>query len=401
MSKFLFITISVIFALQLCAQPYTVENGKTRHRFAQLEIGLANYVNPTGGLLGNKEIGFSTTPAFFIGGTHFWGHCDFAVTIPFGTVGKGMAYGVDLQAKYYPWRIEKNKIRPFAGVSLSPFKFKYEDGPKYSKIYFPIVAGLNYMKGANQFEIGVIYNYNNEFKYDISRTELASGKIPIIYSLTYKLTLETTVGTEKGWRDGSTKARTEELAAAGKLDNFSLAIGPTTAFNIKESSYLNEKYPFAGQHDHRATIELGAGYYWHKPDFHVNLAYRTFKSDIDAYGYSQKARTRLLTLEAYKFLFDYHGFLPFVGPNISYTNLSIDEKDRTNPAISNNFKGLKPGVTFGWDIRPNRLQPWILRTNLRWNPNLNVDMKPGGQSALDNLEFNFIQLVVYPGRFKN
>jgi len=57
-----------------------------------------------------------------------------------------------------------------------------------------------------------------------------------------------------------------------------------------------------------------------------------------------------------------------------------------------------PGITFGWDIRPNQLQGFILRTNLRYTPTDNIG-EEGGVS-FSQLEFNFIQLVVYPGRIK-
>ncbi|MEM6262948.1 MAG: hypothetical protein AAGI38_10605 [Bacteroidota bacterium] len=56
------------------------------------------------------------------------------------------------------------------------------------------------------------------------------------------------------------------------------------------------------------------------------------------------------------------------------------------------------GLTFGWDIRPNRLQSWILRTNLRWFPNLDLEVADGQVISFDNIEFNFIQLIVYLDR---
>ena len=59
----------------------------------------------------------------------------------------------------------------------------------------------------------------------------------------------------------------------------------------------------------------------------------------------------------------------------------------------------RPGVTFGWDIRPDRLQAMILRTNLRYTPNLNVAVTGGRDVALDQVEFNFIQFVIFPRRF--
>lgn len=56
------------------------------------------------------------------------------------------------------------------------------------------------------------------------------------------------------------------------------------------------------------------------------------------------------------------------------------------------------GLTFGWDIRPNNIQSWILRTNLRWYPNLAIELDQNSKVSFDNLEFNFIQLIIYPNR---
>jgi len=402
--------LSLMAALQTIAQPYTVKNGKTRHRFAQLEVGVTQYFAPKAGesqtlengAVKNIQYGNKSTTAIFIGGTHFWGHADFALTIPIASIGDGMKYGVDLQAKYYPWRIEKNKLRPYVGISMNPFSYQQNDGPKVSKTYFPLMAGFNFMKGNNQFELGAVFNYKRDFNYAISRTQLGIAKIqPFIIGATYKYTLETTGSAEKEWRNGVTAKRTKELAAKGKLNSFSLAVGPTSAFRLKSSNYLKTKYAFAGEHNYKTTIELGAGYYWHKPDVQANIAYRTFKSTINAYGYHQNAKRTAITLEAYKFLFDFHGFVPFIGPSLSYESLTVNEKDGNNATATNTYKGIQPGITFGWDIRPNRIQSFLLRTNLRWQPNLNVTMNNGSKNALDQLEFNFIQLVIFPGRMKN
>jgi hypothetical protein len=102
-------------------------------------------------------------------------------------------------------------------------------------------------------------------------------------------------------------------------------------------------------------------------------------------------------LESFKFLIDYHGFALFAGLNLSYEQFSVHEKEYQNLSTGT-FDGIKPGITFGWDIRPNRLQTWYLRTNLRYFPNLFVTMPGGGSVHFEQLEFNFIQLVVFPGR---
>ena len=55
-------------------------------------------------------------------------------------------------------------------------------------------------------------------------------------------------------------------------------------------------------------------------------------------------------------------------------------------------------ITFGWDIRPSKKGDWwLLRTTLRYSPNLNIEYLNKNLS-LQHLEFNFIQLVVYPQR---
>jgi hypothetical protein len=406
--KNVIIALLVLVSLKMIAQPYTVENGNTRHRFAQLELGVTQYFSPNAGKtqslsetgeVGDTQFGANSISAFFIGATHFWGHCDMALTIPLKQFGEGMSYGVDLQMKYYPWRITQNKLRPYVGVSMSPFGYAQNGGPSISKIYFPLMAGINFYKNAHQLELGVVYNYNNKFDYPISRTQVGLAQVqPFVFSATYKYTLETTGSRERAWRNGTTAKQTQILSDAGKLNSFSVAVGLTSAFRLKESDYLNKKYGFAGQHSFDATLEYGLGYYLHKPDMHFNLAYRTFKSSIDAYGYKQDARREAVTFEVYKMLGDYHGFVPFIGPNISYENLSINESDNGDAPKNYTYKGFKPGITFGWDIRPDRLQSWILRTNLRWQPNLNVTMGDGNKNALDQLEFNFIQLVLYPQR---
>lgn len=70
------------------AQVYTKK--QTRHRFAQLNIGLGFQTNLGGSTkyLDAREnvqtliLSNSYSPRFLIGGTHFWGHADFYIGIP-------------------------------------------------------------------------------------------------------------------------------------------------------------------------------------------------------------------------------------------------------------------------------------------------------------------------------
>jgi hypothetical protein len=129
----------------------------------------------------------------------------------------------------------------------------------------------------------------------------------------------------------------------------------------------------------------------------VRLAFRRMSNTMSAYDFSKEAKRSVLSSEVYKFIFDYHGFAFFTGLHLGYEWLSV-EQNHSGVELVGSESGFKLGITFGWDIRPNRIQSWYLRTNLRYTPNLNVNMPTGGNVIIDQLEFNLIQLVIFPGR---
>lgn len=68
--------------------------------------------------------------------------------------------------------------------------------------------------------------------------------------------------------------------------------------------------------------------------------------------------------------------------------------------IAREFKGSELLNAFNNSdpLNSDRIQSVILPTNLRWTPNLDVTMSNGRKNPFDQLEFNFIQAVVYPLR---
>jgi hypothetical protein len=140
------------------------------------------------------------------------------------------------------------------------------------------------------------------------------------------------------------------------------------------------------------------GYYLHKPDLNLAIGYRGYGTSTNTYGAIQHLNRQSFLFEATKNLFDYHGFVPFIGPVISYENLSFKENFEGQMSYDIDENKLGYGLTFGWDIRPNRIQSWILRTNLRWYPNLFLEVEPNSKVSFNNLEFNFIQLIIFPNR---
>lgn len=403
----------LLFPLLLQAQPYLEK--QTRHRFAQLNLGLdVQYSSPAqgswlrNGTATEQRIDGHFRPRILIGGTHFWGHADFMLAIPLGRPVFSeqdqhfITYsGVETAFKYYPWRMQSGKIRPFAGVSLLTWYYEQRqgkdlagNGPELHVVNLPLSLGMNYMHGRHLLELGVLWNHQYRQQYAISSQQFA----PIQLSqwqlgLSWRWLLETTLSAEKGWESGRTSAVTEKLAAAGKLDGWFVGAGFSSVFWLANSVRNEQLYPFVGKPGTSLMPDFSLGYYWHQADAQLNLSYRGYRTATQAYGVQQTLQRRSLGLEFTKMLFDYHGFVPFIGPILSREQLLINENNNVYQAEDFLWSA---GLTFGWDIRPDRLQRFVLRTNLRWYPALKLQAADANFNAL---EFNFIQLVVYPQRF--
>lgn len=412
-----------IFLLLICnlaySQVYTEK--QTRHRFAQLNLGVdfqssfggsTKYLDPQGNLQ-TLNLTSSYSPRFLIGGTHFWGHADFYIGIPLtsSTLKKNnqeviALRGVETVFKYYPLRIENNKIRPYIGTSLAPFYFKqrnnnfqFPNGPELNHTNFPLLGGLTFNSKSHLIELGIAWNYQNQHDYYISRSQIERINTPPLYAtFSYRYMLETTLGAEKDWESGRTKEVTDILAERGRLNGFYLGAGISSAFWLKQSDYNLTNRPYIDKYSISIMPDFTLGYYLHKPDINLAIGYRGYGASTDTYGAIQQLNRKSLLFEATKYLFDYHGFVPFVGPTISYENLSFRENFEGQNTIDVTDQKMGYGLTFGWDIRPNRIQSWILRTNLRWYPNLFLEVEPNSKVSFDNLEFNFIQLIIYPNR---
>ena len=410
MRRMLFcIILQTIVLLQVSAQPY-IEGGKTRHRFAQLNLGIdqryfsgantqTSFIN-TSGTIENKKLNDLNETRLIIGGTHFWGHTDFFIAIPVMSTNKaGFKTGVETGFKIFPWKIKNKGLRPYLGVSWMPSSFEQDNGVRMSRSKYPITGGFVYNYKQHLFEVGGGFIPNHHFNYYISKlNQQLITTHPFWLSLSYKLMIETTLSAEKDWLSGRTKKLTDTLAVLKRLNGFTLAVGPSSSFYTKSSSYNAAVAPFADNHKFADIFpEFGIGYYLHQSDIQFNLAYRTVKSELNSFDFLQKLNRKALTFEAYKFLFDYHGFVPFLGIAASYEWLHVNENYNNN-ATEYTSQGIHPGITFGWDIRPNRIQAMYLRTNLRYFPGLNINMPSDKKIAFDQIEFNFIQLVVFPER---
>jgi hypothetical protein len=386
---------------------------QTRHRFAQMTLGAdyqmgfggeTKFLNFSGQIV-NLSLPNTGSPRILIGGTHFWGHADFQLSIPVGgNVIKSnnqeilALSGVETSFKYLPWRIEHNKIRPYVGTSITPFffaqdnnNFEYTDGPAVGRTALPLMAGVTFNKKNHLVELGATWDYRNKQDYYISRNQVAKITTPPLYAhLSYRFMFDTTIGAEKDWESGKTEKMTKKLGDAGKLDGFFLGAGLSSAWWLGGSSYNASNRQYMPKYNTVIMPDFTLGYYLHKPDVNMALIYRGYARFTRVYGTAQSVNRKSFGIEATKYVGDYHGFSP--------ERLSFRESEKGMLTKDISESKLAYGVTFGWDIRPNRMQWFLLRTNLRWFPNLELEVSEKQAISFRNIEFNFIQFIFFPNR---
>ncbi len=393
---------------EISAQPY-INSPKTRHRFAQLLIGLeSRYVAGTETLIterdsnGNKverNLNSSTSNRIVIGGTHFWGKSDFFIAIPFfGSGSKVYAESAETGLRYYPLPVKFNAFRLFIGTSWQVFSFRYKNACELKGSRINLSGGITYAFEKYLLNLNTGYTLPRKFDYYSDKLHSDRLKLPTYHvSLGLKWMLETTLSAEKSFLNGKSKYLSDSLGKHGELNGLTLAAGPSSAFFTRSASH-NKDRPWLGKHYNCSVFpEFSIGYYLHKPDLQFNLVYRNIVSRQSAFGVEQISTRKAFSLEGFKFFADYHGFAAFAGPVISYDMMVLSEHQLNQTGTSNIWR-LNPGICFGWDIRPNRLQAFYLRTALRYFPCIKLKNKSGGIFRFDMLEFNFIQLVIFPSR---
>ncbi len=396
---------------------------QTRHRFAQMTMGVDYFGN------GGVESSFlnaqgveqaltldnMTTPRLIIGGTHFWGHADFSVVFPLSVTtaeidGQSLTFAstIETSFKYFPWRIKHHRFAPYVGISLSGYYFQQDilgiengEGPELVNSVLPLMAGFTFNHKNHLIEAGVSYIRRNQPDYYIAEDYKTQLNIaPTFFNLSYKYMLDTSLSAERSWESGDTEKLTEKFASEGMLNNFFISAGPSAAFTLGESTYNTINRAFLPQATFSTFGDFGVGYYMHKPDLNFTINYRGYKGTNAAYDVSQDLQRQSVGFEVIKMLGDYHGFVPYVGPIVSLENLSFKEVYAGETVHDISESQVAMGFTFGWDIRPNRVQTWLLRTNLRWYPKLELGVGAEQIISFNTLEFNFIQAVFYPGRRK-
>jgi len=348
------------------------------------------------------------TPAINFGATHFWGHADFFVSVATSSkkirtdeVSNSIRFRAITGMRIFPLALKENTIRPYLSYKFAPIRLNQSDllGENYRRTQVKSIlgAGIAYQTPKVYAYAGYEFIPNNETNIYLSKTQTATSSFPkglINFGINYSVEFT------KGSYSPPVQQLDSLLRSKNTLGLF-FGIGPSSAFPTQNSNYISDLYPFL---DDRAMPnifpEITAGYHFSKHEFVVSVNFRPMRQERDAFGFKQRLRRNSFGLEVYKFLFDYHGFAPFLGAGILYEDIRLIEIDNGMNQTNDRHTLTTPALVFGWDIRPSkRADLWLLRTNLRYAPFLEL-AKNGKAISLQYLEFNFIQAILYPQRIK-
>jgi hypothetical protein len=364
----------------------------------------------------SKSADFSAValPRLSIGGVHFWGHTEFYVNfpLPFLAIKSTPAdfdilrytQGVDCGLKLYPMALKPGRLSPYAGIGfrvlnfqqqLKDEKYKYK-APEFQKTVYPLQVGLTYTTNKYLFAVNGQYQPLTKFSYNTSPSLTGSIKVsPFSFQMSVSKYFDSDKNLRRKEFVSNENNKYKVLQKEKKLSSWYWGIGPSAGLQVSKSPFLQKYYP----HLHNEFIggflpDITFGRFFNKQDMNMGISYRTMGNTI--YGFDDKIRLRRhsFMLEAYKNLFNYLGFVPFAGVTGSVEKLSMNVNGTayadTKPAL---------GFIFGWDIRITKTGTSLLRTNMRYIPNLHLSIN-GEKMMFDQLEFNFIQWVQFIGRNK-
>lgn len=395
----IFFTVLVLFIWVVSAKAQE----RDRYRFAHSYLGLQT------SWLAPSESG---NPSFFttrvsIGGMHFWNRADFYVSFPLTSsnllANSDWKYheGVITGGRYLPLGLSSKYPTPYVGLQWIGPSFSAGKGPTIDRSRLGLEAGFIWVKRKTwSIQLGCHATLQNQLDYYTSRSTTEALKLPAFaIDIGIKKHIDFTAGLSS---EGSKKFRaaTEIKMAEDKTENtWGIGIGPSASIGTSNIPFLEEYAWLPSKNGAGIHFDFGVSHYWSKPDLALRLSYRPSRKQIDAHGFNTTFKQQRISLEAFKFLFDYKGFVPFLGIGAGTSFIDFNAADNGTNIASVSEWIPSASLVFGWDIRPTQVEWFILRTNLRYTPPMNVEANElnviGGE-----LEFNFIQFVCYPARMK-
>lgn len=399
-----------------------ISEGHKRLNFAKTYVELSTqFTNLFSGqtIVNSQIVNFKNSetvqPFLNIGGIHFWGHADFYFSIPLSApinltesnnINFKFNQSIVTGARFFPIAIKNNAIRPYLGASWSVLNIKgNEDQPFFTKNEITFDGGFLYNFNDFMVRLGVNVYPDNKWNYPITKTISQEIKPPnwsTYFGLIYAFETSKSKNMEvENQKLNETPLVSSPTKNAIKNRDWFLGIGPSTSFMIQNSEYNNKSYPYFNKKPISSTFfDISLGYHFNKLGLVSAVSYRNPTFTYNGFGTEQIIKKSSLSFEVYKYLTDYSGFTPYIGFNLSYNDIYFSETNISN-SIYKNFKKITPGFTFGWDILPGKTEQWIvLRTNLRWFPLDKINVN-GLDFSLNQIEYNVIQLVIYPSRYKN
>lgn len=414
------ILVFCLLIVTLLSTQSNAQEWEKRHAFAKAYFGAGAYYVPSlqNGLTLNyplTQVGgvseFSRspfyTPTINIGATHFWGHADFYVSITTADIKSNQSevdydysLGTITGLRFYPYASQEGTLRPFLGYAFSPFSYTQVSPQnnigqfKHTKVNSIVNAGISYQMSNCYVLLEYGLNINPAFETYMSPNAHYADAFPeTLLQLGVNWSIETT----KPTANSVNKNANLIFSKSNKNGGF-LAAGPSSAFPMRNSSGLRQF-----ENDMSMPMifpDFALGYHFTKSDLIIAASSRRTIQRRNAFNYISRLQRQSLNIEGYKFLFDYHGFVPYLGAGIGRENLELTRSEFGIDLDPITERRWSPNIVFGWDIRPSiKGDWWILRTNLRYYPSLELEL-PGGALSQQHLEFNFIQLVVYPQRLQ-
>ena len=400
---------ALFFSLSLSAQDW-----ERRHAFAKSYYGLSVIGVPSmgqgiaaGAVSEFNRSGF-ISPAVNIGATHFWGHADFYVsinTVPIkleeDAVENSLHMGTFTGLRVYPWPVGTKEIRPFVGYKFSPWRYRQgaSEGEQYkvTNVKGAVDCGFGLQTERAYFTLGASKLLNPEFEMHSTPLLSHADELPGWF---VELGLNVSIETTSVAATEASRRLNEKFAATNRHGLF-IAAGPSSAFPTSSSEFIVDEKPFFDDLAFPTIFpDVALGYHLTKADAVVALSVRSMRQNRSAYGESLEIERKSRVLEAYKFVGDYHGFAPYVGLGVGEERIAVESYAGAELTDSQNLTKYPWYIVFGWDIRPSvKGDLWVLRTNLRIPPKLTFSHAESTLS-LQHLEFNFIQLVVYPQRWR-
>ena len=312
--------------------------------------------------------------------------------------------GLETGARLYPLKLQPGRISPFMGISFNTFSYQQEmenanfsgEAPIHQKIIAPLEFGLTYTTDEYLITASAYYRTLDNFNYAISPAE--TGVVspdPMSFSLRIYKYWDTDKSMRKPGVVRELNRRHDILEKENRLSTWYWGIGPSAGIQLSRSSYFKNNFPYLYNDRIGGFMpDITFGRFFAKPDMNAGISYRTLGDRLTGFDTEVEVRRHSFMLEAYKNLFNYLGFVPYVGVTASVESLKAEingmEYQQTKPAL---------GLIFGWDIRVTKTGTSLLRTNLRWSPGLHLEVEDD-EIMFDHLEFNFIQWVHFIGRRK-